>query len=79
MALWQYGNNFLKKILGIAKNDEIKVVNDQFGSPSYTRELSKLLLNIILDYKEGNNIFGIIHYHLEISYHGMNLQKKFLI
>ena len=58
----EYGNNFLKKILGIAKNDEIKVVNDQFGSPSYTRELSRVLLNIILDYKEGNNIFGIIHY-----------------
>ena len=46
---------------------------------SYTRELSRVLLNIILDYKEGNNIFGIIHYSSGDQLSWYEFAKKFLI
>jgi dTDP-4-dehydrorhamnose reductase len=42
------GNNFVKTMLRLAEtNTDIKVVNDQFGSPTYTPDLSRLLLDMI--------------------------------
>ena len=41
----EYGNNFVKTMLGLAKdNDSLNVVNDQVGSPTYATNLAKLLL-----------------------------------
>lgn len=42
------GKNFIKTMLNLAKShDELNVVNDQIGSPTYTYDLSRLLVDMI--------------------------------
>lgn len=48
------GKNFIKTMLNLADTkDEISVVSDQIGSPTYTKDLSKLLLDMIENNKKG--------------------------
>lgn len=48
------GKNFVKTMLNLADTkDEISVVSDQIGSPTYTKDLSKLLLDMIENNKKG--------------------------
>lgn len=48
------GKNFIKTMLNLAKNhDTITVVNDQVGSPTYTYDLSRLLVDMIETDKYG--------------------------
>ena len=48
------GKNFIKAILNKAKTvDTLTVVNDQFGSPTYTFDLAKLLVDMIQSDKYG--------------------------
>ena len=48
------GKNFVKTMLNLSKNhDTIRVVNDQIGSPSYTYDLAKLLVDMVLTDKYG--------------------------
>lgn len=48
------GNNFIKTMLKAAENqDEVRVVNDQFGTPTYTCDLSRLLVDMIATKKYG--------------------------
>lgn len=48
------GKNFIKAILSKAKTvDTLTVVNDQFGSPTYTYDLARLLVDMILTEKYG--------------------------
>lgn len=45
----EYGHNFMRKIIDLGKeNDELKVVNDQFGSPTYARDLANTIIDIII-------------------------------
>lgn len=48
------GNNFVKTMLKLSdKYDSLRVVNDQIGSPTYTVDLSKLLVDMLLTDKYG--------------------------
>lgn len=57
---WVYGvngKNFVKTMLRLAEtNTRINVVNDQFGSPTYTFDLAKMLADMVLTDK-----YGIYH------------------
>jgi len=60
-----FGNNFVKTILKRAKEkDEIKVVYDQVGSPTYAEDLARAILSIINENINRKNFFkrGIYHF-----------------
>ena len=51
------GKNFIKTMLKVGKNhDEVKVVNDQIGTPTYTFDLARLLVDMI-----ETDIYGYYH------------------
>lgn len=55
-----YGNNFVKTMIRLmSQKEEISVINDQIGSPTYAKDLAKAILKII---KSGKWISGIYHY-----------------
>ena len=56
----EFGNNFLKKMLKLMKqNNQLKIIDDQFSSPTYAYDLAKAILQII-NYRRW--IPGIYHY-----------------
>ncbi|WNH13980.1 dTDP-4-dehydrorhamnose reductase [Thalassobellus suaedae] len=63
---WLYSehcNNFLKTMLRLSKDrDELNVISDQIGTPTYAGDLAEVILKIIV---EENNLFGIYHYSNE--------------
>jgi len=55
-----FGKNFVKTMIELMKkNKSVKVVNDQIGSPTYAYDLAKVILKIIVNYK---NESGLFHY-----------------
>ena len=52
----EYGNNFVDTILKLVKNgNELNVVSDQIGTPTYASDLSLAILNIIKSEKFNRN------------------------
>lgn len=61
----EYGKNFVKTMLSLTESkNELKVVFDQTGTPTYARDLAKAIVNIIdKGLYDGND--GIYHYSNE--------------
>lgn len=62
------GNNFIKTMLKVGKNrDKLTVVNDQIGTPTYTFDLARLLVDMIetdkYGYYHATNEGGYISWH----------------
>lgn len=48
------GKNFIKTMLNVGKNhDEVRVVNDQIGTPTYTLDLARLVVDMLETEKYG--------------------------
>ena len=48
------GKNFIKTMLNVGRShDEVRVVNDQIGTPTYTYDLARLLVDMLLTDKYG--------------------------
>jgi len=59
----EYGNNFVKTMLRLAKTREtLSVVSDQFGGPTYAGDIAKTLITIAQAVHNGNTEFGVYHY-----------------
>jgi dTDP-4-dehydrorhamnose reductase len=59
----EHGNNFMKTMLRLAETkDELSVVNDQIGTPTYARDLAKVILKIIAS---KSVVYGTYHYSNE--------------
>ena len=59
----EHGTNFMKTMLRLAETrDEISVVSDQIGTPTYAGDLADVILKII---SSKNTNFGLYHYSNE--------------
>ncbi len=59
----EHGNNFMKTMLRLAETrDEISVVSDQIGTPTYAGDLAAVILKIV---SSKNTNFGLYHYSSE--------------
>lgn len=59
----EHGTNFMKTMLRLAETpDEISVVSDQIGTPTYAGDLAAVILKII---SSKNTNFGLYHYSNE--------------
>ena len=59
----RFGKNFVKTMINLMKkNNSVKVVNDQIGSPTYAYDLAKVIIEIIINSK---NKSGLFHYSNE--------------
>lgn len=62
-----YGNNFVKSIIRLAsERDELNIVADQIGTPTYAGDLAEVILLIIKNIEEKkNDAPGLYHYSNE--------------
>ncbi len=58
-----FGNNFVKTMLRLFRErEEINVVADQYGCPTYAADLANVIMSLIGKMKEGNDLSGIVNY-----------------
>jgi dTDP-4-dehydrorhamnose reductase len=62
----EFGRNFFKTMMELTRTrDELKVIFDQVGTPTYADDLSKALLTIVSVIESGNFYPGIYHFSNE--------------
>lgn len=58
----EYGNNFLKTMLRLgSERDELSIVSDQIGCPTYAQDIAKTIVQII-PRLNSQEIYGLYHY-----------------
>lgn len=71
-----YGNNFVKTMIRLmSEKDQISVINDQIGSPTYAKDLAEAIITIL---KSNNWVSGIYNYSNEgeISWYDFAVEIK---
>ena len=72
------GNNFVKTMLRLGEaNDELRVVADQLGNPTFAGSIANALLNLALQYRENGHLnWGTYHFSDEstTTWHGFAKQ-----
>lgn len=59
----EYGNNFLKTMLRLGDNsDELSVVGDQLGCPTYAQDIAKAIVSMLPSLGRKTSTSGIFHY-----------------
>ena len=60
----EHGNNFVKTMLRLgAVHDELNIVGDQFGGPTYAGDIANALIDIAKRIDQGDSVeYGIYHY-----------------
>lgn len=59
----EFGNNFVKTMLRLGRErDQLGVIVDQVGSPTYAIDLANVVLDIV---DSGNKAYGVYHYSNE--------------
>jgi len=59
----EYGNNFLKTMLSLAKKrDELSIVSDQTGCPTYAQHLAKAIVCALSMLKNDTSLYGLYNY-----------------
>jgi len=64
----EFGHNFVKTMLHLAKNrNELRIIADQIGTPTYAHDLAKCILTIIEKVQSEGNFeeYGIYHFSNE--------------
>lgn len=58
------GNNFVKTMLRLAKErNELSIVGDQFGGPTYAGDIARALITIVRKIVSGEKVvYGVYHY-----------------
>src|SRR5690606_28385768 len=59
----EHGNNFMKTMIGLSKEkNQLSVVTDQIGTPTYATDLASVIMKLI---SNNTNQYGIYHYSNE--------------
>lgn len=58
-----FGNNFLKTMMRLLhEREEVRVINDQKGTPTYAAHLAESLLSVVDKIEEGEDVKGIYNF-----------------
>lgn len=58
-----FGNNFVKTMIRLlTEKNEINVINDQLGSPTYAADLAGVIMKLIQQMEKGKSFSGIVNY-----------------
>ena len=74
-----FGHNFVKTIIRKGKETgSLRVVSDQFGSPTYANDLARAILSILQQDIKSASVFAVYHYANEGSCSWYELAKAIL-
>jgi dTDP-4-dehydrorhamnose reductase len=60
----EHGNNFVKTMIRLGRDrEQLNIVGDQFGGPTYAGDISSALLKIAQQYEQSKNLsWGVYHF-----------------